>query len=77
MAKAKFKVVYNGPLNVWLDKFISEALNARGCSWTGTGMNMQTGERDISFEVEDQNRDNQICRPWKGCYCPLPRSKQG
>ena len=50
----QIKVTYRGgEVNLELDKRIKEALEAIGAKWYASGMEIDTGIRDICFDVDD------------------------
>ena len=47
----KISVLYDGPLDVDMDKIIRKGLESVGFEWYGQGTNMITKKRDIGFQL--------------------------
>ena len=49
----RIKVTYKAPLDTVLDKKITEAIESIGAEWYGQGTDLEAGERDLVFELEE------------------------
>ena len=51
------KVIYDGGLNVGLDKALEDCLSKFGFFRWASGMNLQTMERDLAFDDKERKYD--------------------
>ncbi len=50
--KIQIKVTYPGPLDIEVDKKITDALESIGAEWWAQGTNLMNQERDICFGLK-------------------------
>jgi len=51
-SEKKLNIYYDGPLDQELDKAITKTLEDQGWIWLGSGTELSSGERDLSFYKE-------------------------